>query len=78
MPKIIQPRRHSKSISVEDFWSLREQQKERTEQKQSEPIYKEEEVENRHRYLRPSEQAKRFNPLAYTFRRETSVVSCQA
>jgi len=32
--------------------------------------YKEEEVAQRHRYKKPSEQAKTFNPLALLLRRE--------
>ena len=63
MPKVIAPRRTNKNITAEEYWNIKSQLKKSTEFR---PInYREDEVERRHRYTRPSEQAKIFNPLLY-------------
>lgn len=67
MPKVIQPRRHDKSLSAEQFWEIRNQQK-APSVLLAVPAYREEEIASRYRFQRPSEQAKSFNPLAYFYR----------
>lgn len=63
MPKLIQPRRHDKALTAQQFWDIRNQQK---SLKQHTPqAYREEEVNLRHRFQKPSEKAKTFNPLSY-------------
>lgn len=69
MPKVIQPRRHDKDLNVEDFWKIREEGKIQKSINQQPHVYREEEVLQRHRYQKPSEKAKVFNPLALMLRR---------
>lgn len=67
MPKVIQPRRHDKELSVEEFWKIRDEGRQQRAPNAFH-AYREEEVQQRHRYQKPSEQAKTFNPLALTLR----------
>lgn len=74
MPKVIQPRRHDKELSAEEFWKIKnEGRQQRTAS--AFHAYRENEVENRHRYQKPSEQAKHFNPLALTLRPKLETTS---
>jgi hypothetical protein len=54
---------------VEEFWKIRDEGK---QQRQDNPFhaYRENEIEQRHRYMKPSEQAKTFDPLALTLKRQ--------
>lgn len=67
MPKVIQPRRHDKSLSAEQFWEIRNQQKAPLAPMPA-PVYREEEIASRYRFKKPSELAKTFNPLGYFYR----------
>lgn len=71
MPKVIQPRRYDKELTVEEFWRIRDEGK---QQPKPTPFhaYREAEVDQRHRYQKPSEQAKTFNPLAFTLKQTQS------
>ena len=63
MPKLIAPKRKDKSVTVEDYWAIREKFA-----KQKAVVnfaYKEKEVEKRHRFERLTDQIKAFNPLDY-------------
>lgn len=53
MPKVIQPRRHDKDLTVEEFWKIKNEAK---TQKAANVFhaYREEEVEQRHRFQKPS------------------------
>lgn len=74
MPKVIQPRRHDKELTVEDFWKIKDEGR-----VQKTPnvfhAYREDEVAERHRYKKPSEQAKSFNPLGLILKRDNRVES---
>ena len=74
MPKVIQPRRHDKELTVEEFWKVKDEGR-----IQKTPnvfhAYREDEVAERHRYKKPSEQAKSFNPLALILKRDNRVES---
>lgn len=67
MPKVIQPRRHDKSLSVDQYWGIRDQQKAAVAPVPT-PAFREEEIASRYRFQKPSDQAKSFNPLAYFLR----------
>ena len=69
MPKIIAPRRTNKEISAEEYWNIREEFKKKAEDRIIN--YREDEVERRHRYTRPTEEAKTFTPLLYFLEKQT-------
>ena len=63
MQKIIPPKRLDKGTTAEEYWSTKEQFSRKVERV---PVkYLDEEVSQRHRYVKPTEQAKSFNPLHY-------------
>lgn len=64
MPKVIQPRRHDKTLSVQQFWDIRDMNKAPVVARPAQ-AHREQEVSLRHRFKKPSEQAKIFNPLSY-------------
>ena len=74
MPKVIQPRRHDKELTVEEFWKIKNEAK---TQKAVNVFhaYREDEVEQRHRFAKPSEEAKTFNPLSYILKKENRIES---
>ncbi len=50
MPRVIQPRRHDKELTVEDFWKIRDQGKTNNNALAPHHAFREEEVLLRHRF----------------------------